>query len=132
MHGVSAQKIKLLVKSFGFKYGLPPDVDFVFDVRCLPNPYWEPTLKALSGLNAPVIQYLEQIPAVQHLLKDIAAFISTWVPYFEADDRAQLTIAIGCTGGQHRSVYIVETLAKKLRENKIDVQIQHQNLSVLF
>lgn len=130
MHLESAQKIEVLLKSFGFKYGLPPGVDFVFDVRCLPNPYWEPVLKALSGLDDLVIQYLEPIPAVQHLLKDLITFISTWVPYFEADDRAKLTIAIGCTGGQHRSVYMVETIAKKLRENKIDVHVQHQNLNV--
>lgn len=123
------QSIQVLLKSFGFKYGLPTDADFVFDVRCLPNPYWEPTLKELSGLDAPVIQYLEKIPAAQTLLKDISTFIETWIPYFEADNRAQLTIAIGCTGGQHRSVYMVESIAKKLRATIAKLQVQHQNLT---
>ncbi len=123
------QSIQVLLKSFGFKYGLPTDADFVFDVRCLPNPYWEPTLKELSGLDVPVIQYLEKIPAAQALLKDISTFIETWIPYFEADNRAQLTIAIGCTGGQHRSVYMVESIAKKLSTTIAKLQIQHQNLT---
>ena len=121
--------IQLLLKSFGFKYGLPPEVDFVFDVRCLPNPYWESNLKTLSGLDQPVIQFLEQIPAVQALSKDIYSFIETWIPYFEADNRQQLTIAIGCTGGQHRSVYMVESIAKKLRTTIPSTQVQHKNLT---
>jgi len=124
------QRIQLCLKSFGFKHGLPREVDFVFDVRCLPNPYWEPALKELSGLDAPVVQYLEQIPATQALLKDISTFIETWVPYFEADNREKLTIAIGCTGGQHRSVYMVESIAKKLRGTQYPIQIHHQNLEV--
>lgn len=122
------QPIQLLLKSFGFKHGLPEGVDFVFDVRCLPNPYWEPDLKELSGLDTPVIQYLEKIPAVQALLKDISTFIKTWIPYFEADNRQQLTIAIGCTGGQHRSVYMVENIAQKLRATIPNTQVHHQNL----
>lgn len=123
------QPIQLLLKSFGFKHGLPPGVDFVFDVRCLPNPYWEPALRKLSGLDRPVIQYLERIPAAQSLLKDISTFIETWVPYFEADNRERLTVAIGCTGGQHRSVYMVESIAKKLRTTQYPIQIHHQNLA---
>ncbi len=123
------QPMQLLLKSFGFKYGLPSEVDFVFDVRCLPNPYWDPNLKELSGLDEPVIQYLEYIPAAQSLLKDIAVFIENWAPYFEADNRKQLTIAIGCTGGQHRSVYMVETIAKKLRASQHAIHIHHQNLA---
>ena len=123
------QPIQLLLKSFGFKYGLPPEVDFVFDVRCLPNPYWKPDLKELSGLDAAVIEYLERIPAAQFLLKDISTFLETWVPYFESDNRKRLTVAIGCTGGQHRSVYMVESIAKKLRATQYPIQIHHQNLA---
>jgi UPF0042 nucleotide-binding protein len=123
------QSIQVLLKSFGFKYGLPLGVDFVFDVRCLPNPYWQPNLQEFSGLDKPVIQYLEKIPAAQALLKDISTFIETWIPYFEADNRQQLTIAIGCTGGQHRSVYMVESIAKKLCSTPYTIQIHHQNLS---
>lgn len=122
--------IQVLLKSFGFKYGTPSEVDFVFDVRCLPNPYWEPDLKELSGLDTPVIQYLEKIPAVQALLKDISTFVETWIPYFEADNRQKLIIAIGCTGGQHRSVYMVESIAKKLRATQANIQVQHQNLTL--
>lgn len=120
--------IQLLLKSFGFKYGLPSAVDFVFDVRCLPNPYWDPDLRELSGLDTPVIQYLERISAAQSLLKDISTFIETWVPYFEADNRQRLTVAIGCTGGQHRSVYMVESIAKRLT-TRYPLQIHHQNLA---
>lgn len=123
------QPIHLLLKSFGFKYGLPSDVDFVFDVRCLPNPYWDDNLKKLSGLDEPVIQYLRRIPTAQALLKDIAIFIETWAPCFEADNRKQLTVAIGCTGGQHRSVYVVETIAKRMRAHQYTIQVQHQNLA---
>jgi len=123
------QPIHILLKSFGFKYGLPPDVDFVFDVRCLPNPYWKPELQALSGLDKPVIQYLEKIPAVEALLQDIITFMKTWIPYFEADNRQQLNIAIGCTGGQHRSVYIVESIARQLLTQKIDTSVEHLNLT---
>lgn len=124
------QRIQLLLKSFGFKYGLPESIDFVFDVRCLPNPYWEPDLKELSGLDRPVIEYLEKIPAVQALLQDISTFVETWIPYFEADNRQQLTIAIGCTGGQHRSVYMVERIAQKLRATQANIKVQHQNLTL--
>ncbi len=122
------QRLQLLLKSFGFKYGLPSQVDFVFDVRCLPNPYWVPELKELSGLDTPVVQYLERIPTAQSLLKDIFTFVEKWTTYFEADNRQQLTIAIGCTGGQHRSVYMVESIAKKFRLAGYAVQISHKNL----
>lgn len=120
--------LQILLKSFGFKYARSPEADFVFDVRCLPNPYWEPELKELSGLDEPVAHYLEQIPAAQALLADISTFIETWIPYFAADNRQQLTIAVGCTGGQHRSVYMVQNIAKRLRATEYAVQVQHQNL----
>ncbi len=124
-------QIQLLLQSFGFKYGLPPDADFIFDVRCLPNPYWQPNLKALSGLDNLVIDYLAKIPEVQQLLIDICTFIEKWIPHFEADHRSYVTIAIGCTGGQHRSVYMVESIAKKIGSKITNTQIRHRELKLV-
>ncbi len=123
-------KIQLLLQSFGFKHGLPPNADFIFDVRCLPNPYWQPGLQVLSGLDSQVIRYLSALPEVQKLLSDIHHFIETWIPLFEADNRSYLTIGIGCTGGQHRSVYMVETLAKMLKKTITNTQVRHRELKV--
>lgn len=122
-------QIQLLLLSFGFKHGLPPNADFVFDVRCLPNPYWQLHLRKLSGLDAPVIEYLQSIPQVQRLLTEISHFIQNWLPAFEADNRSYLTIAIGCTGGQHRSVYMVEGIAKTLEQQVSNLQIRHRELT---
>lgn len=121
-------QIQVLLQSFGFKHGLPPEADFVFDVRCLPNPYWQPALRPLSGLDTEVVHYLSTIPEVQKLITDIATFITTWIPHFEADNRSYITIALGCTGGQHRSVYMVESIAKKLRATITNTQIRHREL----
>jgi UPF0042 nucleotide-binding protein len=126
----NGSQVQLLLKSFGFKHGLPPDADFVFDVRCLPNPYWKIDLRALSGLDEPVIQYLEEIPEVQSMLKHICNFLETWIPHFEADNRSYVTIAIGCTGGQHRSVYMVETIAKTISRQIANTQIRHRELTI--
>ncbi len=123
-------KIQLLLQSFGFKHGLPPDADFVFDVRCLPNPYWEPELSALNGLDHLVIQYLEKIPEANRLIKDISTFIENWIPYFEADNRSYVTIAIGCTGGQHRSVYMVESLSALIKDKIQNTQTRHRELKL--
>lgn len=123
-------KIQLLLESFGFKHGVPSDADFIFDVRCLPNPYWKPELRVLSGLDAKIIEYLEPIPSVQRMLMDICTFLETWIPSFEADNRSYLTIAIGCTGGQHRSVYMVESIAKRIKSHIINTQIRHRELTV--
>ncbi len=123
-----ANQIQLLLQSFGFKYGLPPEADFIFDVRCLPNPYWQSDLRRLSGLDRPVIDYLETFPEVQQLLTDICAFITKWIPHFQADNRSYITIAIGCTGGQHRSVYMVESIAKKISATVTNTQIRHREL----
>ena len=123
-----AGKIQLLIQSFGFKHGLPPEADFVFDVRCLPNPYWEPALKPLTGQEPAVMEYLEKIPEVQQLISDICVFIEKWIPHFEADNRSYVTIAIGCTGGQHRSVYIVESLFQKLNTKFLNIQLRHREL----
>jgi UPF0042 nucleotide-binding protein len=107
--------LTLSFESFAYKQGVPADADLVFDVRCLPNPFYVPTLRPLTGLDRPVIEYLEAIPAVRSMLDDIESFVTRWLPSYAADSRSYLTVAIGCTGGQHRSVYCVETLAARLR-----------------
>lgn len=107
------QGLTLLFQSFGFKNGLPQDADLVFDVRCLPNPHYEPALQPLTGRDQPVIEFLEAQPEVLDMRADIAKFVARWLPSYVADNRAYLTVGIGCTGGQHRSVYLVEWLAKQ-------------------
>lgn len=122
--------LQLLLQSFGFKHGLPPDADFIFDLRCLPNPYWEPTLRKLTGLDEPVIQFLEHEADVQRMLSDIFNFLENWIPCFEADNRSYLTIALGCTGGQHRSVYMVETIAQKIRHKFTNTEVRHRDVNI--
>lgn len=97
--------------SFGYKHGVPPDADFVFDVRCLPNPHWDPALRPLTGRDRQVCDFLDQTGAAGELVGDVVAFLEKWIPRFEADNRSYLTVAVGCTGGRHRSVYIAEKLA---------------------
>ncbi len=121
-------QVLVLLQSFGFKYGLPHDADFIFDVRCLPNPYWEPELKNLSGLDSAVENYLERIPKVNQLRTDICSFIEKWIPCFQADNRSYISISIGCTGGQHRSVYMVESIAEKIQQSIPLSQIRHREL----
>lgn len=120
--------LQLLIQSFGFKNGMPADADFIFDVRCLPNPYWEPTLRALTGRDPAVGEYLQSSSEVLAMIHDIMAFLTTWVPRFEADNRSYLTVYIGCTGGRHRSVYIAEQLVQHAKMSKMDVQIRHRDL----
>lgn len=110
---VSGSSLTLVFQSFAFKHGVPSDADFVFDVRVLPNPYYDRELRPLTGRDQPVAEYLEQQPEVRLMLSQIGAFIAQWLPSFGSDQRSYLTVAIGCTGGQHRSVYLVETLAKQ-------------------
>lgn len=125
----SNKGLSLLFQSFGYKHGIPSDADFTFDVRCLPNPYWQPALRNLTGLDQEVIAYLQKQPLTEKLINDIKQFLLTWVPQFQSDSRNYMTIAIGCTGGQHRSVYIVEELAKHFRDsNTLNVQIRHREL----
>jgi len=123
-------QLSILFQSFGFRYGVPQDTDYIFDVRCLPNPYWEPLLRDQSGLDQPVIDYLEQLPAVSQMLKMIKDFIERWLPDFKRENRRYLTISIGCTGGQHRSVYLAEQLARYFSQ-KIgqSVNVRHRDLS---
>jgi len=121
-------KLSILLASFGFKYGLPADADFVFDVRCLPNPYWEPALRALTGRDRPVREFLENQPQVQAMVDDITVFLQRWIPRYKETQRAYLTVAIGCTGGQHRSVHVAEAVAERLSSGDT-VQTRHHQLS---
>ncbi len=126
--GQKTGRLVILFESFGFKYGIPKDADYVFDARFLPNPHWEPELKILTGLDQPVKDYLEAQPVVTKYTWQINSFINTWLPHLERNNRRYLTIAVGCTGGQHRSVYIVESLAASFRALREDVQIRHREL----
>jgi UPF0042 nucleotide-binding protein len=119
--------LTLLFQSFAFKHGLPLDADYVFDVRCLPNPFYDPQLRPLTGQDRAVAAYLGSDARVRDMVEDIRAFIERWLPQFENDNRAYLTVAIGCTGGQHRSVYIVEQLADHFRVNR-KVLVRHREL----
>ena len=121
-------RLTLLFESFGFKHGIPLDADFVFDVRCLPNPYYALQLRPLTGRDAPVIEFLESTTATQEMYTDISNFVERWLPHFIADNRSYLTVAIGCTGGQHRSVYLSEKLARHFQV-KQQVLLRHRELS---
>jgi UPF0042 nucleotide-binding protein len=120
--------LSILLESFGYKHGLPPDADFVFDVRCLPNPYWEPQLRPLSGKDAPVKAFLDAEPRVQEMISDITAFLEHWIPRYRDFHRSYLTVAIGCTGGQHRSVYIAEAVAQALARRYGPIRTRHHEL----
>lgn len=122
-------RLAVLFLSFGFKNGGPEGADFVFDARCLPNPHWVPELRAMTGRDAAVAGYFEANPAVGAMLGDIAGFLERWLPVFQAQDRAYVTVAIGCTGGQHRSVYLVEKLAAMFTGRHAQVVVKHRELS---
>lgn len=124
--GGAAGKLSIQLMSFGFKHGTPADADFVFDVRCLPNPHWEPTLRSMTGQDEAVAAWLERYPEVRKMLNDIRTFLEHWLPEYQKQDRAYLTIAIGCTGGRHRSVYVVEQLAKALAHRFERIIIKHR------
>lgn len=119
----------IVLESFGFKYGVPTEADYVFDARFLPNPFWEEGLKTYNGLDQPVQDFLGNQPLVTKFVWQINSFMMTWLPHLERNNRSYLTIAIGCTGGQHRSVYIAETLAHQLSKEGKDIQIHHRELS---
>jgi len=120
--------ISLQFQSFGYKHGIPLDADFVFDARSLPNPYWIPELRALTGKDQPVIDFLKEQPLVGEFFQDITAFLIRWIPRFEAEGRSYLTVAIGCTGGQHRSVYLVDSLIKQFKSPIVNVIVRHREL----
>lgn len=130
------QGLTLLFQSFGFKHGIPLDADLVFDVRCLPNPHYDPVLRTLSGRDAAVIKFLEAEPEVIRMLDDIHRFVADWLPAYIRDNRSYLTIAIGCTGGQHRSVFFAERLAARIRKDaesgakaNVKVLVRHRSLA---
>lgn len=120
--------LSLLFESFGYKHGLPPDSDMVFDVRCLPNPHWEPNLRPLTGRDREVVDFLESQTMVEEMFLDIRDFLEPWIPKYEAGNRSYLTIALGCTGGQHRSVYLAERLAKHFRSHRKSVMVRHREI----
>jgi len=120
--------LSILFQSFGFKYGIPLDADFVFDARSLPNPYWAPELRGLTGKDVDVASFLQNESYVKEFLHDISDFIERWAPRFESDNRSYLTIAVGCTGGQHRSVYLVEALSKHFQTITSNVIVRHREL----
>jgi len=126
--GRKSQELAILFESFGFKHGVPSDADFVFDVRCLPNPYWDTTLRKYSGLDEPVINFLAAQDDTAKMQKDIINFLETWLPNFKDSNRSYLTIAIGCTGGHHRSVYICEKIGHHFKKQLDNVQIRHKEL----
>ncbi|MEN9355922.1 MAG: hypothetical protein RL695_93 [Pseudomonadota bacterium] len=121
-------QLTLLFESFGFKYGLPLDADLVFDVRCLPNPHYDPQLRPLDGRDAPVIEFLAAQPEVTRMHNDIRRFVTDWLPSYLHDSRSYLTVAIGCTGGQHRSVYLAECLARDFQTDA-RVLVRHRAMS---
>ena len=121
--------LTVVFESFGFKKGVPSEADLVFDVRCLPNPHYDKVLRPLTGNDKPVKEFLEKIPEVVSMETDITQFINKWLPHYIADGRSYLTVAVGCTGGQHRSVYLVNRLSEHFRAQKdlIDLQLNFLN-----
>ena len=125
--GLPRSGLTLLFESFGFKHGLPLNADLVFDARCLPNPNYDPRLQPMTGRDRAVIEFLESEPATRKMIEDIRRFVSDWLPEFDRDNRSYLTVAVGCTGGQHRSVYLVEALAAHFRGHA-QVLVRHREL----
>ena len=120
--------LQVIVQSFGFKKGIPLDADLVFDVRMLPNPHWEPALRPLSGLDQPVRDFLNTKPTPALLIEHISNFVSHWLPDYSRNQRSYLTIAIGCTGGQHRSVYVAEAVAAQLQNHDHPITVKHRDM----
>jgi len=127
---VDSSKLTLLFESFGYKRGIPLDADVVFDVRCLPNPHYEPHLAPQTGKDPEVVDFLEAAPEVERMYGDIYHFVASWLPDYARDNRSYLTVAIGCTGGRHRSVYLVERLARAFAP-RYQVQRRHRELTVV-
>lgn len=126
--GRGAQQMALLIQSFGYKHGVPVDSDFVFDVRCLPNPYWDPSLRGYTGLDPAIQAFLESQSDTGRLLGDLKDFLDQWLPSFHNVNRSYMTVSIGCTGGQHRSVYMAEQLAGHFAHYFSNVQVRHTEL----
>ncbi|NOJ10740.1 RNase adapter RapZ [Vibrio splendidus] len=128
VEGKEKQELIIVFQSFGFKYGLPSDADYVFDVRFLPNPHWEPALRPLTGLDAPIHTFLEKHSEVLELKQQIQGFVEQWLPMLEKNNRSYLTVAIGCTGGKHRSVYLTQKIGEYFEQLGHQVQIRHASL----
>jgi UPF0042 nucleotide-binding protein len=120
--------LSLQFLSFGFKHGVPRDADLVFDVRCLPNPFWDKNLRMFTGRDKPIQDFLRKEPSVTEMFDDIYRFIERWLPQYENNQRSYLTVAIGCTGGQHRSVYLAEQLSAIFKESYTSTQLRHRDL----
>lgn len=128
LHKIDDTTLSILFESFGFKHGVPPEADFVFDTRCLPNPHWDKSLRNKAGDSKEVKQFLEQQPLCMDMLSDIQCFLIKWLPAYQAEQRKYLTIAIGCTGGHHRSVYFAMSLAHYFQQSYSQVTIRHRDL----
>ncbi|MEZ8067203.1 RNase adapter RapZ [Vibrio sp. FF145] len=128
VEGKEKQELIIVFQSFGFKFGLPSDADYVFDVRFLPNPHWEPVLRPLTGLDAPIHSFLEKHAEVLELKQQIQGFVEQWLPMLEKNNRSYLTVAIGCTGGKHRSVYLTQKIGEYFEQLGHQVQIRHASL----
>ena len=124
-----ANELSVLIQSFGFKHGIPSDADFVFDLRCLPNPYWTAELRSLTGLDKEVAGFLDSQATFLRMYEDILRFLERWIPEYVSVDRSYLTVALGCTGGQHRSVYMTEKLANALQSVHERVQTRHNEIA---
>ena len=128
--GKKTGSMVVVFESFGFKHGVPQDADYVFDARFLPNPFWDKELKTQTGLDQSVKDFLSSQPIVTKFVWQINSFMMTWLPHLERNNRSYITIAIGCTGGKHRSVYIAELLANNLRKEREDVQSRHRDITI--
>ena len=121
--------ISLAIESFGFKHGIPQNADFMFDTRCLSNPHWQPELRPLTGLDEGVAHFLQQDVRTETMIKELVSFLSKWLGCFDKNDRSYITVAIGCTGGQHRSVYIADQVGKRFKDDRFDIRVKHRELS---
>jgi UPF0042 nucleotide-binding protein len=126
--GAGRAPLTLLFESFAYKQGVPLDADIAFDARCLPNPYYDTELRPLTGLDAPVDAYLREIPSVLRFVEHIEGFLRTWLPFYIQEHRSYLTVAVGCTGGQHRSVWCVQELARRFQRTE-HVLVRHRSLA---
>ncbi|MDP8079135.1 RNase adapter RapZ [Phocoenobacter skyensis] len=128
LRGEENRELYIIVESFGFKYGIPSDADYVFDVRFLPNPHWDIDLRPMTGLEQPVIDFLSQHTIVNQFVEQTNQYLVSWLPFLEKNNRSYLTIAIGCTGGKHRSVFVAEQLYHYLKNKDYTVKIRHRQL----
>ncbi|GGX81932.1 nucleotide-binding protein [Litchfieldella qijiaojingensis] len=126
----TGKQLTLTFESFGYKRGVPLDADTVFDARCLPNPYWDPRLRSFTGRDVEIVEFLERYPDVDDMAKDIATWLKRWLPAYQASHRSYVTVAIGCTGGQHRSVYLAERLASHFATDYPGVRLRHRELGI--